>query len=104
MTPKSPVIAGLERYEHVYGIGQLQYVPLPALRSPDGRVMSRWELTAKERQQIADGADVLVTLHTFNEPYQPTRLEVARVDSDPSVIACRLCLSEYFDKSDPKAT
>ena len=97
MIPASPVIRGLEKHEVVFGSLQPQYIPLPALRSPDGRVMSRWELTPEEREMIANGADVLVTIHTFNQPYPPTTLEVASVDSNPGLYAGRLCISEYFE-------
>lgn len=43
MEPKSPVVIGLEKLERVYGgpdVGQPQYLPLPCLRTPEGRVMS----------------------------------------------------------------
>ncbi len=82
--PKSPVIEGLEPYEVVFGdpdIGQPQYIPLPALRSPEGQVMSRWELTNEERLWIANGADVFITIHTFNEPYPPTSVTILNKSS-----------------------
>lgn len=81
--PKSPVIVGCEALEHVFGADQPEYVPLPALRSPDGIVTSRWEFTDEERQMIANGADVFVSVFTFNKPYPPTRVQVLYKESDP---------------------
>lgn len=83
--PKTPVIVGLEQHELVIGgpqNGQPQYLPLYALRSPDGRVMSRWELTPEEREMIANGADVFITIHTFNQPYPPTEVMVRNKGSE----------------------
>lgn len=80
--PKSPVVAGLEQHETVFGgptVGQPQYMGLPALvsRDPQRRVLSRWELSPEEREMIANGADVYVSLMTFGAPYQPTVVFVA---------------------------
>jgi hypothetical protein len=82
--PKSPVIVGCESLEHVFGANQPEYVPLPALRSPDGIVTSRWELTQEEREMIANGADVFVSVFTFNGPYPPTRVQILHKESDPA--------------------
>lgn len=95
--PKSPVIRGLEKYEVVYGAAQPEYIPLPSLRSPDGRVMSRWQFTEEERKQIADGADLLLTIHTFNQPYPPTQVAIGRVGDNPAFHACQLCIDAYFN-------
>lgn len=77
-TPK-PVVPGLEQYEIQLGgpeVGQPEYVGLPALRSPDGRVMTRWTFTEEERKAIANGADLFTTVLTLNHPYQPIMLTV----------------------------
>ena len=39
-------------------------------------VLTRWRLSVKEQQQIADGADLYLTVYTFGEPMQPVNLEV----------------------------
>ena len=58
MTPTTPVIeGGIEFDEKVYtGNG---YLPLPVLRT-ESCVMSRWKLTAEEREYIASGGDLFV--------------------------------------------
>jgi hypothetical protein len=82
-----PVIEGLEAFETVYAKDQPEYIPLRALRSrtEDGRVMSRWTLTPEQRKAIADGADVYLTLMTFNGPLQPITIAVA-TDINPDYV------------------
>jgi hypothetical protein len=95
--PKSPVVPGLEQHEVVYAKDQPQYIPLPTLRSRDGRVMSRWAFTPEERQQIANGADLYLTLHTFLGPLQPIQVEIISVDDSTEMrdhISERLQLPE----------
>jgi hypothetical protein len=58
-----PVIPGLEDAEVIYGKGQPEYLPLRTLKS-------------------ADGADVFLTVLTFNGPLQPVALLVAH-EIDP---------------------
>lgn len=77
MQPTSPVLtAEFQPAEVVYAKDQLEYMPLPVLRSPRGVVMSRWTLTPEEREAVASGADILLCCHTFNTPLQPVSLEV----------------------------
>ena|SRR5690242_5490682 len=85
MISVTPVVAGLEPYELKIGgpeNGQPQFFTLHALRSTDGRVMSRWRLNEHERQAIANGADLFLTLHTEGR-YPPTRIEVQGDTSSP---------------------
>lgn len=89
MQPKSPVVEGLEQFETNIGgpqNDQPEYMPLPCFQAADGRVMSRWELTDEERQQIATGADVFVTIWTTGGHYPPTSVQVAGRKQDPRVI------------------
>jgi hypothetical protein len=88
MKPASPVVVGLEPYEVKFGEGQPEYQVLPALRgpAPEHAVMSRWEPTAEERQMIANGADVFVSIWTFGNPYPPTLVRVMNKNSSPRVI------------------
>jgi hypothetical protein len=83
MQSSTPVIPGLEPYELKIGgpeANQPQYNTLHALRAPDGRVMSRWELTRDERTAIADGADIFLSISTNGQPYPPTLVQVMRAD------------------------
>lgn len=85
MKPVSPVIPGLEEYETVIAKDQTQYLPLPAFvgSEPDVPVMSRWRLTDEEREKVATGADIVLTLLTFGSSLQPIVLEVVGVDEAP---------------------
>lgn len=75
----TPVVQGLEEHEVVYAKDQPQYMPLPTLRSPDGRVMTRWSFSPEEREAISKGADLYLTMHTFNGPLQPVQLQVIQL-------------------------
>jgi len=88
MQNESPVIIGLEPYELVFGAQQREYEPLHALRSPlpEAAVMSRWEPTPEERQMIADGADIFVSIWTFGLPYPPTLVRVMNKNQHPDQI------------------
>lgn len=41
---------------------QEEYRDLPSIRTPDGQVITRWELTLAERAAIVRGEDIYVTL------------------------------------------
>ena len=58
---------------------QPEYVPLPVVRTPDGQVITRWELTPEERAAIAGGADVFVTLFSHG-PINPLFVTIGPVD------------------------
>jgi len=64
MEPISPVLIknphGLE--EIVFAKDQPQYRPLPAIRTEDGTVVSRWQLSWKERLQVLWTGSVWVQL------------------------------------------
>jgi hypothetical protein len=55
---------------------QPEYIPLPALVFPDGKIMTEWVLTEEERQRIADGENVRLWVWTFGHPLQPVCLMV----------------------------
>ena len=84
MTTASPVVAGLEQFEIVFGANQPEYNPLPALvgRAPEVRVISRWVPTPEERQLIAEGADIYTSQMTFNDRFQPLNVQVGGVNQD----------------------
>lgn len=60
----------------VFGAGQPQYLPLPALRSREGVVWTEWELSPDERATVAAGGRIRLRMHTFNEALQPVRIEI----------------------------
>jgi hypothetical protein len=77
MKPASPVIPGVDpARELVYAKDQPQYLPLPTHKTPDGRVLSRWELSEEEVQQIVHTRSIYLTLLTFDQPLQPIILGV----------------------------
>jgi hypothetical protein len=81
MQPTSPVLVPeLQPEEIVYAKDQPEYLPLPVLRSPQGVVLSRWKLSDQDRAAIAAGADILLSIWTFNRPLSPLLIEVAEVD------------------------
>ncbi len=84
MTPIQP-----DRTRHLLGPGvrdvtyakdQPEYVPLPALVTPDGRVVSTWQPDANDLELLKNGVPVTLVLHTFNGPLQPIQLVVGGVD------------------------
>ena len=75
MKPITPVIPGKAVPVTVFGEGQPQYQPLPALRCNDEAhtVVSRWRLTFAERIRVAIFGDIWLSLMTFG---QGTTLEI----------------------------
>lgn len=59
---------------------QPQYLPLPANVSRDGYVETKWRLSLKERIKILLSGSLYLHLMTFNQPLQPVRLSVERVE------------------------
>lgn len=64
----------------VYGANQPQYRPLPALVTPDGRVVHTWKPDAGELILLNRGVPVTIVQHTFNEPFQPVSVCVGGKD------------------------
>jgi hypothetical protein len=90
MQPTTPVLAEeFQDKEVVYAKDQPEYNPLPTLRNQDGVVLSRWKLTEAERKAVAEGADILLSLHTFNQPLQPILMEVITSADDVLDICVR---------------
>jgi hypothetical protein len=65
----------------VYAKDQPEYLPLPALVTPDGRVTSRWKLEPNDLLLIQNGVDVYLTIHTFGGPLQPLQLQIGPPDT-----------------------
>lgn len=74
LTPIDPEIEILESV--VYAKNQPAYMPLPARRSSDGEVVTRWRPNWRARLAIAFGADFYLTLLTFNQPLTPVRVGI----------------------------
>jgi hypothetical protein len=74
--PTSPVLPEYRENGVVFAKNQLEYLPLPALRTAGGTVMSRWSLTIEEHAAIWMGADIFLLSMTYNQPLQPTAIEI----------------------------
>lgn len=93
MIPSSPVLTEEFRdLETIYAKDQKEYTPLPVIKNASGVVLSRWKLTDSERQAIAEGADVFLSVWTFNHPLQPLRIEIGECDRDLMSIATHMGL------------
>lgn len=87
LKPKDgPVVEGMEAEEVVYAKDQPEYIPLRTLQgnAPRVPVLSRWTLTTKQRELIANGADIYLEINTFinretgrPNPLQPIRMAVS---------------------------
>lgn len=55
----------------VYAKDQPEYLPLPAHKTEDGRVISSWKLTFRERFQVLFFGRVWLSQMTFHDPLQP---------------------------------
>ena len=80
MKPVEPIQLYQDARRVTYGAGQSEYDVLPAVRYPDGTVHTRWQLTADERRAILDGACIVLSILTFNQPIQPLHLSVEGTD------------------------
>ena len=62
----------------VFAKNQPEYLQLPAYRSPEGVVVTCYQLTWKERFAILFGGKIWLSLLTFNKPLQPQRITVEK--------------------------
>jgi hypothetical protein len=60
----------------VYAKDQSEYLPLPVHRTPDGTVISCWQMTWRERVKALLTGRVWLTMLTFNQPLQPQRVDI----------------------------
>lgn len=60
----------------VFGEGQPEYQPLPALKvpGPQGEVITCWELSNEEVEIIVRSKRLYLSQLTFNKPIQPVLL------------------------------
>jgi len=59
-----------------YAKDQPEYLPLPCLRTEDGRVITQWEPTAEELDWLCKGQPITIVIHTFNDNLQPVQVGV----------------------------
>ncbi len=84
MKPATPVIPGLERMEILYAKDQPEYLPLPAIPRPDGNgIITRWELTWRERWQIWWTGNLYIEVLTFGGRLQPMKPSVTNPLEEP---------------------
>lgn len=67
VSPSRPVDGG----HVVYAANQPEYRPLPVWKRQDGRVVSRWRLTWRERIAALMGRSIYLEVMTFGAPLQP---------------------------------
>lgn len=60
----------------VIGADQSEYVPLPSILFPDGKILTEWELSEAERDRIARGERIRLWIWTGGQPLQPVMLVV----------------------------
>ena len=60
----------------VFAKDQPEYLPLPALRvpGPEGEVITCWELSDEELEEIKRTKRIYLSQWTFNNPLQPIRM------------------------------
>lgn len=76
MTPTENIIPGFDIRDELvyYAKNQPEYITLPAWRNDEGMVVTRWNLTWKERFLVLLQGSIWLTLLTFNKPLQPVKL------------------------------
>lgn len=58
----------------VFGIGQPEYLPLPAYKGDDGTVVTCWQLEPGDLERIKETGCVWLSVLTYNKPLQPVLL------------------------------
>jgi hypothetical protein len=63
----------------IFAKDQPEYLPLPAfaMPGPECEVINVWKPTEEERKQIAEGANIGLSLYTFGGALQPQRVFVS---------------------------
>lgn len=64
----------------IFAKDQPEYLPLPALRidSPQGEVISCWQMSFKERMKVLLTGKVWLSLASFNKPLTPSYMSINR--------------------------
>lgn len=64
-----------------YAKDQPEYLPLPAMKMPDGEVYTCWQLSDDEIAEVMISGKIYLKQSTFNQPLQPI-LPMVSLDSD----------------------
>lgn len=66
-----------------YGKDQPEYRPLPAMKIPgnDGEVITCWELSEEELEEVKNSKRVFLSQLTFNGALQPVRIMASLADN-----------------------
>jgi len=78
MMPVSPVIPKADLSEIIFAKDQPEFQPLPAYRTQDGTVLTRWKLTLKERLRVLVSGDIYHWQMTCGYALQPILLQVEK--------------------------
>ena len=64
----------------IFAKDQPEYHPLPALKlnTPEGEVISCWQMSFKERMKVLLTGKVWLSLMSFNKPLTPSYMSVNR--------------------------
>jgi len=74
--PITPIVPGHDLPVVEFAKDQPEYFTLPAHRTLDGVVVTRWQLSWRERLRVLLRGNLWLHVHTFNQPLQPVLLEV----------------------------
>jgi hypothetical protein len=66
--------------EVTYAEDQPQYLPLPVIKTLDGRVVCQWQPDANDLALLNNGAPITVMMLTCNRPLQPLCVTVGGMD------------------------
>lgn len=81
----------------IYAEDQPEYLPLPAHKKEDGTVISCWELSDNELEQLIKTKKIYIGVLTFNQPLQPI-LPIVRspfeFEEEPKKCKCNNCNSK----------
>jgi hypothetical protein len=69
----------------VFGEGQSEYLPLPALLMPDGEVITCWEMTDEELAEVMRTKRIYFKNLTFNHALQPILPLACLADGIPPI-------------------
>lgn len=64
----------------LFGKDQAAYQDLPAIKFPDGEVLTCWEMSEEEFQEFSKTKKIYVMVLTFNQPLQPLNIVVNPAD------------------------
>lgn len=68
----------------IFGAGQEDYQPLPALKLPDGEVITFWQFNEEELEKMIANKGFYLKQLTFNQALQPI-LPMADLGDDVNV-------------------